>query len=60
MSKLTAMQIGDRVTRVLASLHRSLDRGEITEAQLTSLGGLPSNIKGCLRPKPLMPSRACY
>jgi hypothetical protein len=34
MSKLTAKQIDDRITRVLASLHRSLDRGEITEAQL--------------------------
>jgi hypothetical protein len=34
VSKLTAQQIDDRVTGVLASLHRSLDRGEITEAQL--------------------------
>jgi len=34
MSKVTAKQIDDRVMRVLASLHRSVDRGEITEAQL--------------------------
>ena len=34
MSKLTAKQIDDRVMRVLASLHRSVERGEITEAQL--------------------------
>ena len=34
MSKLTAQQIDDRVTRVLASLHRSFDRGEINDAQL--------------------------
>jgi hypothetical protein len=34
MSKLTAQQIDDRVMRVLASLHRSVERGEITEAQL--------------------------
>ena len=34
MSKVTAKQIDDRVMRVLASLHRSVERGEITEAQL--------------------------
>jgi hypothetical protein len=34
MSKLTAQQIDDRVTRVLASLHRSHVRGEINDAQL--------------------------
>jgi hypothetical protein len=34
MSKLTAKQIDERVTRALAALHRSLDRGEINEAQL--------------------------
>jgi hypothetical protein len=39
MSKLTAQQIDDRVTRVLASLHRSLDRGEINEAQLEQVTG---------------------
>jgi hypothetical protein len=39
MSKLTAQQIDDRVMRVLASLHRSLDRGEINEAQLEQVTG---------------------
>jgi len=39
MSKLTAQQIDDRVTRVLASLHRSFDRGEINEAQLEQVTG---------------------
>jgi len=39
MSKLTAQQIDDRVTRVLASLHRSLDRGEINKAQLEQVTG---------------------
>jgi len=39
MTKLTAQQIDDRVTRVLASLHRSLDRGEINEAQLEQVTG---------------------
>jgi hypothetical protein len=39
MTKLTAQQIDDRVMRVLASLHRSLDRGEITEAQLEMVTG---------------------
>jgi hypothetical protein len=34
MSKLAPEQIDERVTRVLASLHRSFDRGEINEAQL--------------------------
>jgi hypothetical protein len=39
MTKLTAQQIDDRVMRTLASLHRSLDRGEITEAQLELVTG---------------------
>jgi hypothetical protein len=39
MTKLTAQQIDDRVMRVLASLHRSLDRGEINEAQLEQVTG---------------------
>jgi hypothetical protein len=39
MSKLTAQEIDDRVTRVLASLHRSFDRGEINEAQLEQVTG---------------------